>query len=175
MIFLGGAAIGLADLICACIPLDAQHLVRVGYGAWLSVSYAFWVWIDQIYRVRVSVMCQELNSSNRVLSSVTSNPGVSGLRRRHLPLHGPRQSPCRSQPRQATKPTRTWILISDGVRARILLSTGAGHGLLAMDEMFLRVFPQPRATLFRAAKVARTIRLEIIGRLLLPVLIHTAR
>jgi protein required for attachment to host cells len=33
------------------------------------------------------------------------------------------------------KPTRTWILIADGARARILLNTGPGHGLVAMDEM----------------------------------------
>ncbi|MFN0194771.1 MAG: host attachment protein [Aestuariivirga sp.] len=27
------------------------------------------------------------------------------------------------------KPTRTWVLIADGARARILESTGSGHGL----------------------------------------------
>ena len=33
------------------------------------------------------------------------------------------------------KPTRTWILIADGARARILEQLGFGHGLTAIDGM----------------------------------------
>jgi protein required for attachment to host cells len=33
------------------------------------------------------------------------------------------------------KPTRTWILIADGARARILLNTGPGHGLTPVDGL----------------------------------------
>jgi protein required for attachment to host cells len=33
------------------------------------------------------------------------------------------------------KATRTWVLIADGARARILENTGPGHGLHAVDGM----------------------------------------
>ena len=33
------------------------------------------------------------------------------------------------------KPTRTWVLIADGARARILENNGPGHGLTAMDGL----------------------------------------
>ncbi len=33
------------------------------------------------------------------------------------------------------KPTRTWILIADGARARILENDGPGHGLKALEGM----------------------------------------
>ncbi|MGI9426482.1 MAG: host attachment protein [Hyphomicrobiaceae bacterium] len=33
------------------------------------------------------------------------------------------------------KPTRTWILIADGARARVLLNEGPGKGITAVDGM----------------------------------------
>lgn len=33
------------------------------------------------------------------------------------------------------KPTRTWVLIADGARARILENNGPGHGLTAVDGL----------------------------------------
>lgn len=33
------------------------------------------------------------------------------------------------------KPVRTWILIADGAKARVLESTGPGHGLRSVDGM----------------------------------------
>jgi protein required for attachment to host cells len=33
------------------------------------------------------------------------------------------------------KPTRTWVLIADGARARILENDGPGHGLKAVDGL----------------------------------------
>ena len=33
------------------------------------------------------------------------------------------------------KPIRTWVLIADGARARILENDGPGHGLIAMKEL----------------------------------------
>ena len=33
------------------------------------------------------------------------------------------------------KPTRTWVLIADGARARILENLGPGHGLTALDGL----------------------------------------
>ena len=33
------------------------------------------------------------------------------------------------------KPTRTWVLIADGARARILANNGPGHGLHAVDGL----------------------------------------
>ncbi len=36
------------------------------------------------------------------------------------------------------KQIRTWILIADGARARIVLNTGPGHGIEAMDGRVFR-------------------------------------
>ncbi len=33
------------------------------------------------------------------------------------------------------KPIRTWILITDGARARVVLNTGPGHGIEAVDGL----------------------------------------
>ena len=33
------------------------------------------------------------------------------------------------------KPTKTWVLIADGARARVLLNEGPGHGLHAIDGL----------------------------------------
>ena len=33
------------------------------------------------------------------------------------------------------KPTRTWVLIADGARARILENDGPNHGLIAMEGL----------------------------------------
>ena len=37
--------------------------------------------------------------------------------------------------RMTMKPTRTWVLIADGARARILENYGPGHGLRAVDGL----------------------------------------
>jgi protein required for attachment to host cells len=36
------------------------------------------------------------------------------------------------------KPTRTWVLIADGARARVLENDGPGHGLHAVDGLDFR-------------------------------------
>ena len=36
------------------------------------------------------------------------------------------------------KPIRTWILITDGARARAVLNTGPGHGIVAVDSVDFR-------------------------------------